>query len=157
MGLQSAVKSVYTERSGRTLRRVGVVSELVNGATVNLFTITGGPIIATMFGVVTAAGDGANATTVQLRNGATVMGLASGAITNVLVGMHLNPTGAVGVAIAISAGVLVGVYHPTNKWSLGVGTVNILVGGATQTALGAVIDWYLTWEPALPAATVAVV
>jgi hypothetical protein len=143
MSQSSLIKHTYN----RTDYRPGVVGELVNAATVNLFTINGGPIIATMFGII-RVGIGANNTTVQLLHSVTAqaMGLASGNLTGQVAGIHLNPTGAVGVAIAISAGTSVGVYQPTNRWSLSVGTIGMLIGGATS-AVGA-IDWYITWEPA---------
>lgn len=151
-GLKGLVGSIYLERSGKTLHRAGVVGELVNAATVNLFTITGGPVVASMFGIITAA-IGANITTVQLSNGTHDMSAASGSLSGQIVGIHLNPTGGIAVAMAIGAATLVGVYQAT-RWSLGVGSVSILVGGATS-ATGA-IDWYITYEPMVPGAIVAV-
>lgn len=152
MGMKSLIESVYLERSSRTLRRVGVVGELVNAANIPLFTITGGPIKATLVGILTADFV-VTATTVQLLQGAVPLGLACTTLSGQLTGIHLNPTGAVGAAIAISAGINVGVYQAT-PWSLGVGIIRLLVGGATSAV--AAIDWYLSFDPLVPGASVAI-
>jgi len=129
------------------VRRVGVVGELVNAATIPLFTITGSPILCSMFGVITAEFEVA-ATTLQLLHSVTAqaMGLACTTLSAQVAGIHLNPTGAVGVAIAISAGTSVGVGQAT-QWSLSIGAVNLLVGGATST--DGAVDWYITYLPML--------
>jgi hypothetical protein len=154
MSFKQQILDIFLNRGSRTAYRPGVVGEIVNGATIPLFAITGGPITASMFGVLTAP-IGANATTVQLLHSVTAqaMSTASGNLTGQIAGIHLNPTGAVGAAIAISAGTSVGVFQVTD-WSLSIGTIGLLVGGAT-TATGA-IDWYLYWEPGVPNAVVTV-
>ena len=138
---------LFENRTYKTVRRAGVVGELVDADTIPLFTITGSPIVCSIFGIITAA-IGANVTTLQLLHSVTAqaMGLACTSLTGQVVGIHLNPTGAVGDAIAISAGTSVGVHQLTD-WSLNVGAVNMLIGGATS-GTGAV-DWYITYLPML--------
>ncbi len=151
MGLKSQIDAILSW-SEKSVRRVGVVGELVNGATVPLFAIVGGPVLVKMVGILTAAFV-VTATTVQLLHSVTAqaMGLACTTLSGQAIGIHLNPTGAVGAAIAISAGTSVGVYQVT-YWSLSIGNINLLIGGATSAV--AAIDWYVTYIPLMSGARV---
>jgi len=139
---------LFENRTYKTVRRPGVGAELVNAAEIDLFTITGSPIICSIFGVITGTFEAA-ATTLQLMHSVTDqdLGAACTTLSGQVAGIHLNPTGGVAVAMAIGAGTSVGVHQPTNKWSLSVGNIYLLVGGATST--DGVVDWYITYLPML--------
>lgn len=158
MSLASLIGNISTQNT-LCAHRPGVVGELVNGATVNLFTVRNGDVhVSGMHGKLTAA-IGANATTVQLRIIPTggvqqALSAASGNLTGLIINRYLEPTGVLAGAIVIEAATYgVGiVYMATNPWTLTPGIINILVGGAT-TATGA-IDWYIEYRPLTPGAEI---
>lgn len=158
MGLKTLVSQLYLTQI-RTLRRPGVVGELVNAASPNLFTITGGDIMVVgIHGKITTA-FGTTATTLQLRlttalaGTVSVLGLACTTLSDQVADILLTSTGAVGVALAISAAAGVGVYAVTNAQVLVPGGIDVLVGGATSTV--AAVEWTINYIPLHPAANVA--
>jgi len=160
MGLSTEVKKISTQNPMCVHRR-GVVGELVNGNTVNLFTVQRNDVHVTgILGKITAAMDAGTAD-VQLRiiprDGAVpaqqVLSLASGSLANLLANEYLEPTGALGAAITLTATYGAGVaLMVTNDWILTPGIINILVGTATNTT-GA-IDWYIEYRPLAPDAEI---
>lgn len=160
MSLSRQIKKVASRGPACILRR-GVVGELVNAATVNLFTVQNNDVHVTgILGKVTALMD-ANATTVQLRiiptGGAQqALSAASGALNGQLVDTYLEPTGALAAAITITNTYGTGVaLMVTNDWILTPGIINILVGGATQVT--GVIDWWIEYRPLAPDAAITAI
>jgi len=157
MSFSSQLKSIYSGHS-RWVHRPGVAGELLNGATVNLFTVqpAGDVQLDAIFGLVTTQIQAA-AVTVQFRilptfaTGAPAqqaISAASGAgvLTGSLVSTPVLVADGLGGAITIEAtyGVAVGFALMATQRVLTPGVINILIGGANATGA---IDWYLAYTP----------
>lgn len=155
MGFDSLDAVLYT--TGRRLRRAGLAADLTAVATVNIFTVAGGPVVLNgIAGAVTTVIGAAAGTTIQLNHtpvapaAATVLCLASAAITNAVVGTVFTITGAVGVAMTVNANGI-GIYQLTQRMVLLPGIMGLVVAVLANTG---VIDWYVDYTPLTAAATV---
>lgn len=151
MGLPRQIKEVYSSQT-RYVKYTGTGGELVNGDTVNLFSIVGGDIfVTTFYGVCQVDSDGA-ATLLQLRiiptGGAQqVLCAVSATLTAANIGDTLAPTGTIANALAIETtpGVTVGNLNTVTGLIMLPGIINVVVSGATDANM--FYNWYLGYVP----------
>ena len=169
MSLSQLVKETW-ESSCKGAHRVGVADELggIAGAgVVNLFTVTGGPIIVTnMWGMVTVVIAGAGGTGVLIILNHDPAGAAPSAAISAVVaatiagdpaGTMYTWSGAVGGAITVAAQLGVASVGDTlfagEFLVLVPGVVNVNNTGNDATMTGT-IDWYMNYIPCHPKAFV---
>jgi len=161
MGLPQDVNALVQSQV-RFVRRVGTVGEWLNGTSPSIFTITGGPILVSVFyGIITATFD-VGATQLQPRitpvagaAAAQVLSNACASLANGVINTTLVPTGVIAGActLEVTFGVTFGNLL-TRQWTLLEGTIDVLVSGA-DNALGA-LDWVIGYLPLGNAANVVV-
>jgi hypothetical protein len=123
----------------------------VLSGTDDLFTITGGPIIASVIGIVTTVIGGAANGTLQITTttpAATVSLSTTVAIDSQAAGSSIRFVGATGVLTPLAAGAKI--IDPVTvgdcQFLMPIGTVKFL-GSAARTGN---IKWYLTYRPLSP-------
>jgi len=176
MAFNDEVDQVYL-RQEKTVRRVGRTvaagSDWAAAANFNIFTIAGGPIMVTnLFGHVTAVFAGANATPIVSQTPAggaaanmSVIAVAAAFALNTFlvwdgsltaVSGVLRATAAVGHSQATDS---VGTAATAESWAGRIrivpGVIRITNGGANDAT--GVVDWYISYIPLVPEATVVAI
>ena len=127
---------------------------VLNGAD-DIFTVTGGPVMAQLVGIVTTVIGGAANGTLQITTtppAGTVSLSTTVAVDTLAAGTSIRFVGATGVLTPVTAGAKI--IDPVTvgdcSFLLPIGTVKFL-GSAAQTG---VIKWYLRYKPLSPSSLV---
>jgi hypothetical protein len=125
-------------------------------ATDTIFTVAGGPIeLVSLVGVFQTVNTGAASTFAIQANatagGATAMSIASGSTSGAAAGTMLTlPAAAGSGTIVTTAGAQLNLF-PAALWTIPVGTIQAIVGGAGTVGT---VQWYLRYRPLGPGVTV---
>jgi hypothetical protein len=135
---------------------VATTAATMTMATDDLFVIAGGPIeLVSLVGVFQTVNTGA-ASTFQIQanataGGATVMSIASSSTSGAAAGTYLVLPAAVGGAVTAVAGGAHLNLLPAELWTIPVGKIQAIVGGAGTVGT---VQWYLRYKPLAPGVTV---